>query len=150
MTLEEVIIKESKNKVGQLYPVAKTASDNPDSGIVIKNKSAYYVIRDCAKIAREYIPIICYGNISDLSVLEGKFTKTQIKNFVKRTESNIATKQLLELILSDANVENANEDIAEFDEESDNIYGSYGYTPKDDTVEPKGMTDILCIIFKIN
>ena len=163
MTFEELIIKEAIANgivIANLYPQAKIASETPDLGITIKNKAAYFVIRDCAKVAYECLPITCYGLLGNATEkLKGKVTKKQLQDFLKTAEKNMPAKQLLQIIKDDANVppessliiEEDSVDYLAIEKTSKNPYGEYGYSNTDTidkTKEPKQtILDILVKIF---
>jgi len=58
---EEVILDNSTEQIAKLYGPAERAHNKPDTGIEVKKKSAYYVIRDCASITRQYLAINVWG-----------------------------------------------------------------------------------------
>ena len=152
MTFEEVIVKETQNraktdpslKMVQLYSPAVSASKDPKQGITIQNKAAYYVIRDCATTTVKYFPILCYGLYeSPIDVFRGKFSDKQIKEFAAKTETDIIAKQLLTLILNDANIDQ--DDQFDYTEESDSIYGEYGYSATE--TKKSSVEELLLSIF---
>lgn len=145
MNFEERLIEASELKQRKLMRPAKIASERPDTGVTIQNKSAYFVIRDCADITQKYLPLLCYAGFNDpLEQLKGKFKKIDIIDFVARAhvESNKHTRQLLCAIVADinkcecaprpvaqatpANLIN-NMDFAAIEESEDDIYGDYDY-----------------------
>lgn len=131
MTFEECIIKESKEKISGLWPQTKVAMSKPDTGVTIKNKSAYFVIRDSAMIAFKYLPLHCYLMMANpVETLSGKITKKMIKEFVAKINEP-ETKALIRLILIDDDVESTPEMILEPSDE--NPYGDYGYTEETKT-----------------
>ena len=94
MTFEEKILKESKSKEAKLLRAAKKAAKEPDTGVKILKKSAYYVIRDCAKIAELYLPHLIYSQIKNpIQMLEGVFTKSEVSGFVSRAKKDLVTNQ---------------------------------------------------------
>ena len=137
MTFEEKILKESKSKEAKLLRAAKKAAKDPDTGVKILKKSAYYVIRDCAKIAELYLPHLIYSQIKNpIQMLEGVFTRSEVSGFVSRAKKDLVTNQLLNLIILDIKKQNILEsattaappsfDPGVFDEEDeDDIYGDY-------------------------
>ena len=99
---EEVILENSKERIAKLYGPAARAADNPDTGVEIKKKAAYYVIRDCAGITRKYLSIHVWGLFDDpILDLKGKFTSNDVKSFLKRAETDTEAKLLKKLILAD-------------------------------------------------
>jgi len=99
---EEVILENSTERIAKLYGPAARAADNPDTGVEIKKKAAYYVIRDCAGITRKYLSIHVWGLFDDPVLdLKGKFTSNEVKSFLKRAETDTEAKLLKKLILAD-------------------------------------------------
>ena len=153
MNFEQRLIENSQLKQRKLMRPAKIASERPDTGVTIQNKSAYFVIRDCADVTQKYLPLLCYGGFDDpLKQLKGVFKKTDIMDFVTRArdELNKHTRQLLCAIVADINkcecaprpvepTETANlvdvTDFAAIEESEDDIYGDYDYVD-DQTAEP--------------
>lgn len=99
---EKKILSVSKLKQAKLLRPAEIANEKPDSGVTINNKSAYFVIRDCASITKKYLVLLCYGELKNpIELLQGKFTKADIHDFCKRAYEYVETSQLLSLILLD-------------------------------------------------
>jgi hypothetical protein len=152
MSFEDKIIQHSGIKQAKLMRPAKIASEKPDTGVVIENKSAYFVIRDCADITQKYLALLCYGSYQDpINKLHGKFTKQDIAGFVSRARApeNPHLKHLLYVIFTDiARKEGLYEQVApnqpaalDLSEDADDIYGEYDYDP--DTVNaPASPQDI--------
>jgi hypothetical protein len=132
MTFINIILENSSDKLAKLYGPAFKASQNPENGITIQNKSAYHVIKDCATVARSYIPLYVFDQyINPFSSLKGKFSRQNIKEFVQSTKTIKENYHLLCVILKkieenkkettvDENVQEEN-----FLEEN-NPYGEYG------------------------
>ena len=100
MKFLEIIIENSTEKLAKLYKPAYKASQNPENGITIQNKSAYHVIKDCAYVAHLYLPIYCFEEyINPFLQLKGKFKKSDIEEFVKSTKTQKVNAFLLNLIL---------------------------------------------------
>ena len=140
MKFEEKILSTSKIKERMLIKPSSIAMVKPDTGVEIRKKSAYYVIRDCATIAHDYIPLKCYSSIKNpVKSLAGQFTKADIIDFVARSKSHAHTKQLLWVIFSDIYKAEADEWVAppepvetealeiDADADGEDIYGDYGY-----------------------
>jgi hypothetical protein len=99
---ERKVLNVSKLKQAKLLRPAEIANEKPDSGVTITNKSAYFVIRDCASITRKYLVLLCYGELKNpIELLQGKFTRAEINDFCKRAYEYVETSQLLSLILLD-------------------------------------------------
>ncbi len=102
MTFEEKIISNSEIRQKNLMRPAKIASDKPDTGVTIIKKGAYYLIKDSADITIKYLPLMCYGSFtSPITSLKGKFTQSEIIDFVGRAKEESYTNQLLSVILTD-------------------------------------------------
>lgn len=140
MNFEKKILSTSKIPQRKLLHPSSVAMVKPDTGVDIRKKSAYYVIRDCATIANEYIPLKCYSSISNpIQTLKGVFSKADIIDFVARSKSAAPTKQLLWVIFSDIYKQeadgwtpppapvNAEELSIDADATGEDIYGDYGY-----------------------
>ena len=63
MPFEAKILSGSKNKQAKLLRAASVAAKSPDTGVKILKKSAYYVIRDCAKVTELYLPHFIYSQL---------------------------------------------------------------------------------------
>ena len=143
MKFELKIIGASRIKERNLLKPAGMAMAKPDTGVEIKNKSAYYVIRDCATIANDYIVHKCYSSLSDpIGQLIGKFDQSDIVDFVNRAADTPHTQQLLHIIFTDIYKREASEwtppvmpepESLEIDADADHdeIYGEYGYSVDD-------------------
>ena len=64
-TIPELVVAaaESHCEVAKLYKHAYKASQEPETGITIQVPAAKNVIKDCAKIAHEFIPLLCYKSL---------------------------------------------------------------------------------------
>lgn len=148
---ETKILNTSQSKQAALLGPAKTAAAKPDTGVTIVKRSAYFVIRDCAKITEKYLIHYIWGELKNpIDKLEGVFTKAEIEDFLSRAKRDIETQQLCILILEDIKKKNKLEsttvvkqpvkvvnntlDFTEFDNEK--IYGDYDTDAgKDDIVD---------------
>lgn len=102
MTFEEKIISNSEIRQRNLMRPAKIASEKPDTGVTIIKKGAYYLIKDSADITIKYLTLMCYGSFSSpITSLKGKFTQSEIIDFVGRAKEESYTNQLLSVILTD-------------------------------------------------
>jgi len=158
---EEKIVKASKEKIAKLYGAAMIAEKKPDTGITVNKKSAYYIIRDCARITIKYIPLFLYGKMKNpIAELKGAFTDKEIRDFVKQADDSMSSKQLLNLILVDINVKIPTADkssVVKFDDDAEyDPYSEYGMdeppTPsapaQDDYNKWKDASNILIEAFK--
>jgi len=142
MSVEQKIIDNSSVMVLKaLASRAAKAVKEPATGVKIIVKGAYYVIRDCAQVTVEYLPLKLYGCYENpIEELKGKFTKHEIEVFVSGTLKKPETKQLCSLMLLDA--KQKNESTNEIPENgSDNvnfedIYGDYGSDSVNNITEP--------------
>lgn len=132
---EKAILKASTLREKNLYGPASKAAEDPEIGIVIKQKPAYFVIKDCANITKRYLFIMCYGSLTDpIQQLKGTVNAKDIKDFVKRSKNkdNPETLQLLKLVIHDIQnyITPPDPDIQELDISFDiidgeNVYGDY-------------------------
>ena len=133
MTFEEKIIKNSSIRQKNLMRPAKIAFEKPDTGVTINKKGAYYLIKDSADVTIKYVVHLCYGSYNNpINDLKGKFTQSEIIDFVGRSKEEQQTKQLLNIILTDIGVVNKDfttetkEDIdLTISDEVDDVYGDY-------------------------
>lgn len=159
MEFINIILQNSNLKEAKLYNAARKASINPEIGITIENKSAYFVIRDCATIALNYLPHFVFGSYQNpFESLKGKFKKEVIVEFVKQAETSLPHNQLLHAIISQAEKmkiislqPSAPAKKLDFaSESSSNPYGEYGTDHDIQPVTHHGPVtslDILCMIF---
>ena len=152
MKFTDIIIENSSVKEAKLYAPAKKAYANPDTGITIQNKSAYHVIKDCALITINYLPLWAFGNYKNpIDELKGKFQKKDIEEFVISTEKNVMTKQLLLEILDkigkNINTEKQEINTKDYTEsEFNDPYGEYGSNIETTSTPIKGDGDILEVL----
>jgi hypothetical protein len=129
MKFLEIIIENSTEKLAKLYKPAYKASQNPENGITIQNKSAYHVIKDCAYIAHLYLPIYCFDGYSlPFIQLKGKFKKSEIEEFVQSTKTQKINAFLLNLILQKIEEKEEKQPVEKFSNDLEPIdpYGEYG------------------------
>lgn len=142
MEFEKKILSVSPVKEAKLLTHALKASKEPDTGITINVKSAYNVIKDCATIASNYLTIHAYLSIpKPIDSLKGSFTKTIVKDFVKRANTEIHTGLLLRIILEDIKQHsNTNVNIVSTPtvdtDDSDDVYGDYDSITETKSVAP--------------
>jgi len=102
IVLEEKILLNSSEKQARLLEPAKRAHKKPDTGVEINNKSAYYVIRDCAMITQKYLALHIWNCYPDpYESLKGKLTADEIKEFLKKCEKDEAALHLKHVIIGD-------------------------------------------------
>ena len=100
--IEEKILQNSTEKQAKLLGPAQRAHKKPDIGVEIQNKSAYYVIRDCAMITQKYLVLFIWGTYPDpFEALKCKITKDEITDFLKRAEKKDEVKALKHAIIGD-------------------------------------------------
>jgi hypothetical protein len=156
---EEIILANSKEKQAKLKEPALRAYKKPDIGVDINNKSAYYVIRDCALITSKYLAPYIWATFEDpFDALKGKFKIEDIKDFLKRAEKETDAKHLKHIIIGDikSRFETTIVTSSAFDysKEEDDIYSSYYSDTEEvdnDTVETQ-MTEeeMLVKFFKVS
>jgi len=146
--LEEKILQNSTEKQAKLLGPAKRAHKKPDIGVEIQNKSAYYVIRDCAMITQKYLVHHIWNAYPDpFEVLKGKFTKEDITDFLKRAEKDNTVKHLKHIIIGDIRAKFdttvATSTTFDYSMEEDDIYKYYSDAEEteDETVVEQEMTE---------
>jgi hypothetical protein len=147
---EQKILNASQSKQAGLLTAAKTAAVKPDTGVTVNKRSAYFVIRDCAKITEKYLVHYIWGDIKNpIDRLEGVFTKAEIEDFLSRARRDVETQHLCTIILEDIHKKNKLErpqigvqpaepavvkiDFTEL--ENDKIYGDYDTGGSADVVD---------------
>lgn len=147
--LEDSILNLSQARYSKLKRPAKLAASKPDTSVKILNKSAYYVIKDCAEITLKYLPHFVYSGIRDpITKLRGQVTEQHVIDFVNRSAKEDHTQQLLRLILDDISRKNTTLNVApvqSMDSDSidftltgneDDVYGDYDYEQSAPEPEP--------------
>ena len=146
--LEKKILQTSSEKQAKLLGPAERAYKKPDIGVEIQNKSAYYVIRDCAMITQKYLVHHIWNAYPDpFEALKGKFTKEDITDFLKRAEKDNAVKHLKHIIIGDIRAKFdttvATSTTFDYSMEEEDIYKYYSDTEEteDETVVEQEMTE---------
>jgi len=152
--LEDSILRLSQARYSKLKRPAELAATKPDTCVKILNKSAYYVIKDCAEITLKYLPHFVYSGIRDpITKLRGQVTEQQVIDFANRSAKEDHTQQLLRLILDDIAKKNTTLNVAPVNSvDSDNIdftltgneddvYGDYDY--EQSVPEPEPVQEII-------
>lgn len=99
-TFEETLMRNSGIKEADLYDKAKLTFEKPETGITINVPAAKFVLQDSAKITIMYLPHFVWAQLANpVSHLKGKVNLEQIQDFVKRSQTNSTTLQLLRLII---------------------------------------------------
>ena len=148
MTFEEKIISNSKIRQNKLLRAVNIASEKPDTGVKILKKGAYYLIKDAADIAKQYLAHLCYGSYNTpLKDLKGKFTQSEIIDFVGRSKEEQNTNQLLNIILTDigstqvSSVTESDEEVEvdiSISDDVDDVYGDYELETTSTTTKAAG------------
>ncbi len=135
MTFEEKIISNSGIRQKNLLRPAKIAFEKPDTGVTINKKGAFYLIKDSAEVTIQYLVHLCYGSYSNpIKELKGKFTQSEIIDFVGRSKEEKSTNQLLSILLADIGVVNTDfnnstttsEEVdLSIDDSIEDVYGDY-------------------------
>ncbi len=85
MNIEEAIIQigiKQKIKIAQLYKPAHTCYDKPTTGIELKKANSEMVIKDCANMAKSYLPVEVFCRTDNpIKHLRGNVTAMDIKQF---------------------------------------------------------------------
>lgn len=160
MEFIKIILENSNLKEAKLYNAARKAAANPEIGITIENKAAYFVIRDCANITLNYLPHFVFGSYQNpFESLKGKFKREVIAEFVKQAETSLPHNQLLHAIIAQAekmkilSIQPQPSNTKKIDfttESSSNPYGEYGAEieiERPTNSGPVSPLDILCTIF---
>lgn len=134
--IEDKIIAACPSRHKNLVRPAKIASTAPDTQVKIYNKSAYYVIKDCADITLKYLPHYAYSQLQDpVRSLKGQISEQEITDFVSRSSRDTHTRQLLQVILNDITPTGTikpREVVTDFTiAEGEDVYGDYDYTDDD-------------------
>jgi len=159
MKFTDIIIENSSVKEAKLYAPAKKAYANPDTGITIQNKSAYHVIKDCALMTINYLPLWAFGNYKNpFDELKGKFQRKDVEEFVSSTEKHVMSKQLLLAILDKSGeiINNKQEVDKSYKHEieSSDPYGEYGAASEEESSKVEinnnsSTVDALCKLFDV-
>tara|TARA_R100000322_G_scaffold106530_1_gene67860 strand:+ start:1072 stop:1542 length:471 start_codon:yes stop_codon:yes gene_type:complete len=146
--LEQIILENSSEKQAKLLEPAKRAHKKPDIGVEIQNKSAYYVIRDCAMITQKYLVHHIWSSYQNpFEALKGKFTKEHIADFLKRAKKDSAVNHLKHIVINDIKdrFDTTTTTTTNFDysKEEDDIYKYYSDAEEteDETVVEQQMTE---------
>ncbi|MDB4464456.1 hypothetical protein N9033_00130 [bacterium] len=146
--LEDVIIGLSSTRFKNLQRPAIIASKSPETQVKILNKSAYYVIKDCADITLKYLPHYLYSHLKNpIASLKGKVSEQNIIDFVGRSGKSETTRQLLQIIVDDIVIDKpdiSDATITDFTipEGVDDVYGDYGYTSDEPTNESPSLVRV--------
>jgi len=161
MSVEQKILDASTEKIKALAPRAGKAAKAPETGVKILVSGAKYVIRDCAQITIDYLPLKLYGGLADpLEDLSGAFTKKEIEAFVTRGKTEICAKHLCNIMMLDAHKKGhivEPQPVEVIEEDVDDVYGDYGsdsYTESEEEIEfnfdeASKVVDVLCKAFKV-
>lgn len=101
IVFEELVVSLSKDPLARLHDAAAKAASDPKRGVDIKNKAAFFVIRDCAAVTRRWLPCELLLGL-DKSVLSGKVGRQTLEDFVTRGlgSSDIVAGVMLRHLLS--------------------------------------------------
>lgn len=155
MTFEEKIIKNCSIRQRKLMRPARIAHNKPDTGVTILKKGAYFLIKDTADVTVKYLAHLAYSSYANpLNELNGKFTQSDIIDFVGRSKEAPETRQLLHIILTDIGCAQFKTAVGtndpkpvegntlpvpthdySIDSEDDDVYGDYDL--EEDVVEPQ-------------
>ena len=158
MRFIEILLENSKIKEAKLFAPAKKASNNPETGITIQNKSAYHVIKDCANITIKYLPHYVFAHYEcPFTELSGKFKRKEIEEFVSFTEKDIVFKQLLTLILEQYGNVDIKPEVSIIDNndlEFSDPYGEYGSGIEEQSIKKtennnSSIVEVLCKLFDV-
>jgi len=156
MKFIDLILQHSQIKEAKLYGPSKKASERPETGITIQTPAAFYVIKDCATLANKYLPHFVFGHYANpFEVLKGKFTRSDISEFVTEANSDIVLFQLLTLILEKIRKITPYTEPQPSVSQSINInvadpYGEYeSYVPVSQSPASNDTVSVLCVAFDV-
>ena len=156
MKFINILLENSALKEAKLLSAAQKAFDKPDTGITIQHKGAYNVIKDCANVTLKYLPHYIFGAYANpFQTLNGKFKKTEIEEFVKKSRDDYALGQLLTIILKKIESEKivpSNAVKEEFvDNDPSDPYGLYGSNEAEVSTSNTLLNDVdlICIAFGV-
>lgn len=106
MIIEEAIIKagiEAKIKIAQLWKPANACFENPETGVEIKHATVKHVIKDCALMAKSYIPVEVFCELEDpIGLLRGNINAMELKQFATEVaEGKMGNKRVLYSMIFD-------------------------------------------------
>jgi hypothetical protein len=142
--IESKIINACPTRHRNLYRPAKIAATAPDTQVKIYNKSAYYVIKDCADITLKYIAHYAYSKLSNpIQSLKGNITEQDITDFVGRASTDAVTRQLLQVIINDITPSGTirpREVVTDFTiQDGEDVYGDYDFIDEEDVVDDEAI-----------
>lgn len=157
MEFIKIILDNSTLKEAKLYNSAKKASANPEIGVTINHQAAFHVIKDCAAITVKYLPMLAFGSYDKpFESLKGKFKQVMIKEFVDSITSNVASEQLMAVIMHKADnmklLTPSTGHAMKFDNNSTDPYGDYGCVVADAAPASHANDDsfqVLCKLFDV-
>ncbi len=106
MIIEEDIIKvgmEAKIKISQLWKPANACFENPDTGLEIKHATVKHVIKDCALMAKSYIPVEVFCKLKDpIGLIRGNIDAIELKQFATQvSDGKMVNKRVLYSMIFD-------------------------------------------------
>jgi hypothetical protein len=164
MRFIDILLENSDLREAKLYQAAHKAFKKPDTGITIQHKGAYNVIRDCANITIKYLPHFIFGAYSNpFDILNGKFKRPEIEEFVQKSRDDCALNHLRLIIINKYESLNKNttsssktqKTFGDFlpQEDVDDPYGLYGEIEQEEVfVETEvklSDVDLLCLAFGV-
>ena len=129
MKLEDAIIEEGlkqKVEMAQLYKPATLCNESPTTGLQVENENVVFVIRDCAFMAKLYLPVEIFCRLEDpINSLRCKMNSTELKEFAKEvTEGVNVYKRVLYTMIFD--YKPPVEQKRKKPEQIADVYGDYG------------------------
>ena len=144
MNFIDAIIQNSQVREARLYQPSKKAMENPETGVVIQNPSAFHVIKDCATLANKYLPHYIFGLYANpFEVLKNKFEYTAVVEFVKAALSDMVLHQLMLLITE--KIKKSSSTLGGADSDPYGDYESYNTVDKEQTA-----IVLICQAFGVN
>jgi len=103
MNFVKILVENSKVKESKLFEPSKIASIKPDTGVIIQKPAAFHVIKDCATLAHEYLPLYLFEQYqTPFETLRGKVTKEDLEEFILKSDQNVFYKHLLIIVVEKA------------------------------------------------
>lgn len=126
MIIEEAIIKagmEAKLKIAQLWKPANACFENPDTGVEIKHPTVRHVIKDCASMAKSYIPIEVFCGLEDpIGLIKGNINEMELKQFATEVaDGKMGHKRVLYSMIFDYR----NTETVKVSRNIEDVYGDY-------------------------
>ena len=126
MKVEDAIIQigiKQKIKIANLWKPANMCYENPTTGLETKQKQVEFVIKDCALMAKAYLPVEVFCKLKNpIEHLRGNITNIEIKEFATEISNGNIPKRVLYSIIFDYKKNETPKPL----KLADDVYGDYG------------------------